>query len=81
MKDADWARSRRAEVNLAIEIAFLTQQPGNDLLAHGGALALSNILLIDAVLARGRAVASIGLRTVSSGAESGVARLRHPDWC
>jgi hypothetical protein len=86
LKDAGWAHSRRAEVDLVIEIACLNRQPGKDILAHGGAgdtLALSSILLIDTVLplARGRAVARTGLCAASPGTESGIARLRHPDWC
>ncbi|MGX1471433.1 UNVERIFIED_CONTAM: dihydrofolate reductase [Streptomyces canus] len=50
LKDADWADSRIADGDLATEIARLKQQPGKDILAHGGAgfaRSLSRLRLVD----------------------------------
>jgi dihydrofolate reductase len=50
LKNADWAGTRVADGDLATEVARLKQQPGEDIVAHGGAgflRSLSRLRLVD----------------------------------
>ncbi|MFG3255371.1 dihydrofolate reductase family protein [Streptomyces sp. NPDC048172] len=50
LQEADWAGTRIADGDLATEIARLKEEPGKDILAHGGASfarALSSLRLVD----------------------------------
>jgi dihydrofolate reductase len=50
LKKADWAGSRVVDGDLATEIARLRQEPGKDIVAHGGAgfaRSLSRLRLVD----------------------------------
>jgi dihydrofolate reductase len=93
LKEASWPETRVADGDLASEIARLKQEPGKDILAHGGARfvqSLSRLRLVDeyrllihpVVLGRGLPMFTdaVNLRLVSTTAFSGgvVAHVYRP---